>query len=200
MVPTQPSTFLTSLETERLCLRPLRANDLDHLLALDNDPQVMRWLNGGQPVTRVVMANELMPEFLQEAIRHPGFGFWVAEEKHASAFLGWFSLLRAMDERDAPTFGVRLSRDAWGQNYAYEGGKAVLQHAFNTLALRSVEATTYEANTASRRLLARLGFTEIRRFRYTSTAEIRKSSHVADDAVLWPGEDILFRAYSERLG
>ncbi|MFJ9146934.1 GNAT family N-acetyltransferase [Streptomyces sp. NPDC102270] len=36
------------LETERLRLRAFAEADLDHLVALDGDPEVMRYLTGGE--------------------------------------------------------------------------------------------------------------------------------------------------------
>ena len=39
----------TYLETERLVLRRLTEADVDHLVTLDSDPEVMRYLNGGTP-------------------------------------------------------------------------------------------------------------------------------------------------------
>jgi RimJ/RimL family protein N-acetyltransferase len=39
-------------ETDRLVLRPFTPHDADHLLALDNDPDVMRFINGGRPTNR----------------------------------------------------------------------------------------------------------------------------------------------------
>jgi RimJ/RimL family protein N-acetyltransferase len=35
------------LETERLCLREFATDDAELLLALDSDPEVMRYINGG---------------------------------------------------------------------------------------------------------------------------------------------------------
>ena len=37
------------LETERVLLRRFTAADADHLVELDSDPAVMRFLNGGTP-------------------------------------------------------------------------------------------------------------------------------------------------------
>ena len=53
------------LETERLILRRFTGADIDHLFALDNDPEVMRYLNGGEPVTREVVEHEILPQFIK---------------------------------------------------------------------------------------------------------------------------------------
>jgi RimJ/RimL family protein N-acetyltransferase len=40
------------LETSRLTLRRFTEADEDNLVALDRDPEVMRFLNGGRPTPR----------------------------------------------------------------------------------------------------------------------------------------------------
>ena len=48
----------TGLETERLTLRRLTEADADHLVALDGDPAVMRYLSGGSATPREVIERE----------------------------------------------------------------------------------------------------------------------------------------------
>jgi len=38
--------------TDRLCLRPITLADVDEIVALDADPEVMRYINGGKPTPR----------------------------------------------------------------------------------------------------------------------------------------------------
>ena len=52
------------LETERLTLRQLTQADVDNLFALDSDPAVMRYLSGGTPTPRDVIAHEILPRCL----------------------------------------------------------------------------------------------------------------------------------------
>ena len=67
-------------------LRPLTADDLDALVALDQDPEVMRYINGGTPTPRVV-AEELLLRMLAQATA-PGLGFFAVEASDGD-FLGW---------------------------------------------------------------------------------------------------------------
>ncbi|NEE55385.1 GNAT family N-acetyltransferase, partial [Streptomyces sp. SID8455] len=46
-----PETSPVFLETDRLVLRRFTDADAPVLLALDNDPEVMRYINGGRPTT-----------------------------------------------------------------------------------------------------------------------------------------------------
>ncbi|OHX12256.1 hypothetical protein BI347_01120 [Chromobacterium sphagni] len=55
-------------------------------------------------------------------------------------------------------FGVELAEAAWGQGYAAEAGRLLLDAGFNQLGLSRVEADTAEGNLAARKLAARLGF------------------------------------------
>ncbi|MGW7551069.1 GNAT family N-acetyltransferase, partial [Streptomyces rimosus] len=43
------------LENDRLVLRPFTADDADRLFALDNDPDVMRFITGGRPTSHQVI-------------------------------------------------------------------------------------------------------------------------------------------------
>lgn len=49
------------LETGRLVLRAFTDADVDHLIALDNDPEVMRFFNGGLPTSREVIQAQTLP-------------------------------------------------------------------------------------------------------------------------------------------
>jgi RimJ/RimL family protein N-acetyltransferase len=67
------------LETDRLVLRSFTRADADHLLALDNDPGVMRFINGGRPTSREAIQAQTLPRLLRE---YPCFGtrgYWATE-------------------------------------------------------------------------------------------------------------------------
>lgn len=52
------------LETDRLVLRRFTESDVDELVALDADPDVMRFVSGGLPTSREEFENDLMPRYL----------------------------------------------------------------------------------------------------------------------------------------
>lgn len=78
------------LETERLIIRRFTMDDADLLFELDNDPVVMRYVNGGVSVSREEIVNETLPAFMSYYERFKGYGFWAAIEKQSGRFLGWF--------------------------------------------------------------------------------------------------------------
>lgn len=69
------------LETDRLILRRFVDADVDHLFLLHNDPDVMRFLNGGTPTPRAEIAREYDARFDSD-------GYWAAIEKSTGEFLG----------------------------------------------------------------------------------------------------------------
>jgi RimJ/RimL family protein N-acetyltransferase len=177
------------LQTERLLLRRFTATDSNHLVALDNDPQVMRFINGGTPTPRRVIEEEILPRFLTYLEEQPGYGFWAAEEQAAGAFVGWFSL-RPAAEAGTATLGYRLRRSAWGKGYATEGVRALIDKAFLELDIRRIVATTYEENLASRRVMEKAGLRLLRRFRLTPEDLATADTFHSAAAELWDGDDL----------
>lgn len=180
------------LETERLRLRRFSPDDAAHLYALDNDPAVMRWINGGAATPRRVIDEEILPRFLRYDDAHPGFGFWAAEEKATGEFLGWFVFRPTGDAPGEVAIGYRLHRAAWGKGYATEGGAALIRRGFVEWGVERVVATTYEKNAASRRVMEKLGLGYVRSFRYTAEEIATADTSHNESPEVWPGEDVVY--------
>ncbi|WUJ69154.1 GNAT family N-acetyltransferase [Kribbella soli] len=142
----------TYLETERLTLSRFTPADVELLVALDSDPEVMRFLTG-QPTPRAEIENVVLPEILKVYAEHPRLGTFKAEA--AEGFIGWFGLQPTSDAKTAGV-GYRLNRAAWGKGYATEGTKALIEHAFG-LGMEQVVADTMAVNHRSRAVMRRSG-------------------------------------------
>ena len=145
-----------SLETPHLSLRPSRASDLDDLFALEQDPEVMRFLNGGNPTAREGIdeaADYLMPRGGED-------GLWVAHERSSGAFVGWFALMS--EETGIAELGYRLARAMWGRGFASEGATALIDLGFSRLGYRRIFAGTMAVNRASWRVMEKAGLTYVR--------------------------------------
>jgi RimJ/RimL family protein N-acetyltransferase len=154
------------LRTDRLILRPFTAEDLDDLVDLDSDPDVMRFINGGVPTPREEVECEVLPHFLAYANGGTGYGFWAAQEGSTGNFLGWFHLRPHPGEGkpDQPELGYRLRRSAWGNGYASEGSRALVDLAITDLGASRVYAETMAVNVASRRVMEKAGLRFVRLF------------------------------------
>jgi RimJ/RimL family protein N-acetyltransferase len=73
-------------------------------------------------------------------------------------FVGWCSLSRWNPDHLSAALGYCLDRPAWGQGFATEAARALLQWAFAALDLNRVQAETDTRNLASARVLEKLGF------------------------------------------
>jgi [ribosomal protein S5]-alanine N-acetyltransferase len=143
------------LETRRLRLRRLRPSDEADLVALDSDPDVMRYV--GSPAG--VKSEEETVERARQRIGgdHGTIGFWRIESRADGTFYGLGALIR-MPTGDDIELAYRLMRPAWGQGIASEAGAALVEYAFGTLGLPRLVAVTYPDNRASQRVLDKLGF------------------------------------------
>lgn len=145
--------MIEGFETERLSLRPITADDVDLLVALDADPEVMRFINGGKPRARAEVE-----EIVQRALGHR----WVAFYRSTQEFVGWHSLRPS--EPTARELGYRLRQASWGKGLATEGSLALIDLAFTRLGASRVWAQTMTVNTRSRRVMERCGLTFVRTF------------------------------------
>jgi RimJ/RimL family protein N-acetyltransferase len=141
------------LETERLTLRRFTPADVELLVALDSDPEVMRFLTG-RPTPREEIENVVLPEILEVYAGHPRLGTFAAEAD--GVFVGWFGMQPTADPL-AVGVGYRLMRSAWGKGYATEGTKALIAQAFSALGMVRVEADTMAVNHRSRDVMRRSG-------------------------------------------
>jgi RimJ/RimL family protein N-acetyltransferase len=161
----EPAGF-ASLETDRLLLRPFSTGDVDNLVALDSDPAVMRFINGGRATPREDVVEHVLPRFLWYQARPDGYGFWAVEEKASGAFIGWFHLRPDPDGGDPeePELGYRLLADFWGKGYATEGSRALIDWAFVHQGARRVWAAAMALNVGSWRVMEKAGMRHVRTF------------------------------------
>jgi RimJ/RimL family protein N-acetyltransferase len=149
-------------------LRPLAETDLDALVALDADPEVMRFINGGQPTPRALCAEVLLPRMLAAATR-PGLGFFAVESPDR-AFMGWMHLRLDTFEPSWAELGYRLGRPWWGHGVATSASRLLTRRAFDELGFDVVSARAMPENGASRRVMEKVGLREAGRFVFPARA------------------------------
>ena len=154
---TANTTDAPVIETERLRLRGFTAEDKPDYAALRADPDVVRFLPGGEVL--VAFAAEIADSRIQ-AFRQAwsdGFGVWAVEEKATGRFLGQAGLARLERSSDVEIL-YALARDSWGRGYAREAARAVVAFAFERVRLRRLTAFVVPQNIRSRRVLEAVGF------------------------------------------
>lgn len=142
--------------TERLVLRPWRADDAEAFAAITADPEVMAHL--GDPLGRE--ASDALLRRLQAHIDRHGFGFWAVEVRATGRLAGFTGLIWVPVEAHftpAVEIGWRLGREHWGQGFASEAARASASFGFDALGLAELVAITVPGNLRSRRVMERLG-------------------------------------------
>lgn len=152
------------LETDRLTLRRFTEDDVDNLFSLNSDPEVMRYITGGEPTPREKIRDEIIPFHLGFYQRTDQFGTWAAQDRSSGEFLGWFHFRPGHGE--GTELGYRLRRETWHKGYATEGSRALVRKGFTELDVQRVFALTMTVNAASRRVLEKSGLVFVRTFDY----------------------------------
>lgn len=142
------------LASARLVLRRYTAADLPALIALNADPEVMRWLGG--PATADDSAQMLQTRILAYYDQHPGLGVWATIERDSGAHVG-FHLLNHVQGESLIQVGYRLHRRYWGLGYATEMTRALLRYGYTRLGLPLLMANTHLDNRASQHVLLKCG-------------------------------------------
>ncbi|MBV8719525.1 MAG: GNAT family N-acetyltransferase, partial [Chloroflexi bacterium] len=103
---------MTTVETERLLLRPWCEADLDCLVGLYSNVEVMRFISGGVPLDRPRV--EAMLGRVVRLWRERGFGPWAAIDKASGTWLGEIGLNEIPDWPEADKIEVGWELDpAW---------------------------------------------------------------------------------------
>jgi [ribosomal protein S5]-alanine N-acetyltransferase len=145
-----------TLHTARLRLRPFTSADADALFALHSNDNVLRYWDA-PPWTDRARAERFIAACRQMA--EDGSGARLALDRaFDGAFIGWCGLARWNPDHRSASMGYCLDDAAWGNGYATEAARALLQWAFDTLDLNRVQAETDTRNAASARVLEKLGF------------------------------------------
>ena len=149
------------LETRRLLLRPWRVAEavVLHELWTERDPRV-------PPHRRIDADGHPTVTDLEDWIRTnqpSSIGLLAVERKAARDVIGYCGLIDSGRGSDGePELAFELLRRVWRQGYATEASLAVLDWARSS-GYERLWATVWDRNTASRRVLAKIGFTETER-------------------------------------
>lgn len=145
------------LETERLALREVTADDAAFVLDLLNSPGFLENI-GDRGVRSLDEARAYIAERVLGSYREHGFGMWLTQQKADARPIGLAGLVRR-EGLEMPDVGYAFIADAWGRGYAQEAAAAVLAHAQGPMGIPKLAAITTPENFASMAVLRKIGFT-----------------------------------------
>lgn len=147
------------LKTERLILRELKLSDADAFFAMDNNPNIHKYL-WNKPTQKIEETIEII-EFVRNQYINNGIGRFAMISKETNEFIGWAGLKYNTEIVNNKVhfydIGYRLDEKFWRKGFASEATFAWLDYGFDVMNIAKMEAAAHAENGASNRILQKIG-------------------------------------------
>ena len=143
--------------SERLRYLPVRQSDLDDFHLLTQDDHVRRYLLDGHVVTRNWSEERVQDS--QALFECRGVGIWLAHNKTEDELVGFCGFLEFPTMHPDPQLVYAMIERFSGKGYATEMACAAIAEARKQPGFREIIASVDGVNSASLRVLSKLGFT-----------------------------------------
>lgn len=145
------------LETERCRLREMTLQDLERLYEIYQDAAMTRYMeNLYEDKAEERTYTEHYIKYIYEFY---GYGIWIIEEKESGIIIGRAGIEPKEDRKE---LGYMIALPWQRQGYAYEVCAAILEYAWKEIGCNRIYSSVRPDNTASVRLLEKLGFHKVR--------------------------------------
>lgn len=143
------------IETERLILRPFELKDFEGVYEFGSNEEVNKY-TGDVSIASLDAAKELIKKVWFYDYETYGYGRLATIYKPDNKLIGFAGLkyLAAIKETD---IGFRFLPEYWGKGIATEASRAILEYGFKTLELNKILAFAMPENTASNKVLEKVG-------------------------------------------
>ena len=146
-------------ETKRLTCRRWLASDVEEVYRLYSNPEVVRWIGDGSPITR-----EESRAWLDVTSRNyvnRGYGMFALLDRVTGDTAGFVGLVHPNDQVDVE-IKYALPQSRWGRGLASEIVQATISYGACVHTLAKITATVAPENGASQRVLTKAGFVLVR--------------------------------------
>ena len=165
------------LESECLILEPWESADWLSLRAIATDVEVMHYITGGVP-----WSDEEVQAFVERqrnCYAARGFCRWKLTEKGGGEFAGFCGVGFWRNGLE-PEIGWWLARRCWGRGLATEAARVALDDVFERTDLDRIVSIARPANTASTRIMQKLGLRFECEFESEDVELVRYAIHRAE--------------------
>ena len=150
------------IETERFFLRELTEEDATMFFELNKNPNVLRY-TGDEAFSDIEEAQNFLRNYKE--YEKYGFGRWAIVDKATNESLGWCGL-KFHPETKEVDLGFRIFEEFWNLGIATETAKACLEFGFSTLGLKKIVGRAMKENTASIKVLEKIGLVFEKEFNF----------------------------------
>ncbi len=143
-----------SISTKRLHMRRIQLSDAEIITKLANNPAIA--------ATTMRMPYPCYVEYIENWIKkdiHAGgenSGYFVISLNETNNIIGVIGLEVDL-EHERAELGYWLGLDYWNKGYCTEAARAILEYGFNALHLKRIWTFYIEGNSASGRVLEKIG-------------------------------------------
>ncbi|WDE07794.1 GNAT family N-acetyltransferase [Thalassomonas viridans] len=148
--------------SQRLSFALMTSDDAQLLFELDQDVEVMRYINGGKITSMEEIKEIYVPRMQSYTNEQQGWGLWKVEITATGEFIGWV-LVRPMEfftdhpQHDNLELGWRFKQKAWGRGYATEAARSIIQALSEQTDVKYFSAVAMEKNAGSINIMKKLG-------------------------------------------
>lgn len=147
-----PFSNFPNLETDRLRLRQIRADDREALFSLRTDARVNQYIDRQPPGSLAEVDDWILKTAERQLL------YWVVCLKTTGELIGTACLFNFSTENSTAEIGYELLPDFQKQGLASEAVQAVAAFAFDKLDVKKIEAFINKDNARSVNLIEKLGF------------------------------------------
>lgn len=156
-------------DSARLSYRLLTPQDAQLLADLDSDPEVMKYITGGQTNSLEEVKAVYIPRLTEYTDEIKGWGLWGCFELQNKAFIGWILVRPAnffSEQRNDQDLelGWRFKQASWGKGFATEAAQHLIPDliAANPI-LTHLSAIAEEENLGSINIMKKLGMSYVKK-------------------------------------
>jgi RimJ/RimL family protein N-acetyltransferase len=149
--------LVPSLETARLLLRMFGKDDVEPYWKMSSDPEVMRFLGDGKPLSRTDAWRHVAIFLGTWQLR--GYGTWAVIDKDSGQFIGRVGYIHP-EGWPGIELAWALARPFWGRGLATEAARTCLNHGFSVFGFANVISLIHPDNLRSIAIAERLGETK----------------------------------------
>lgn len=145
---------IPKIETPNLILRPFTEADSGPMHQILSGRDVLRYFPDSSPLNL-----ERVQRMIRNLLEHwqkYGYGLWAVESRANGQLIGRGGL-QYIEETDEVEVDFILGNPFWGHGFATEIGKSSLKYGFENLMFDTIVGIVHPGNSASQRVLEKIG-------------------------------------------
>ncbi len=155
--------------SERLKFSLMDSDDIQALWQIDQDPAVMKYLNGGTPTSMEQVKAVFIPRMEKYRCSDKGWGIWQVSDKQNDQYLGWVLVRPMAFFTQSPNYkdlelGWRFFQKSWGKGYATEAAIAIKNAVTKDTDVTYVSALAVADNLGSIGVMKKMGMAFVRAY------------------------------------